>query len=208
MTRAASREVPDTVEKHHIIPRSLGGVNTSENLAKLTPKEHFIAHLLLTKMVDGVNLRKMVYALRNMKRSNSQMKRVSSSVYADNRMKFLLTFAEMSDEEKANRSNAIPWKGKTRPEHGAKITAIQTGKKKPSVSAKLTGRVFSAETIQKMSEAAKIRNEVPSFAGKKHSEESKKKMSETRMGRKRSPEFVAKMKAYHAAKKAGTWVSV
>lgn len=37
-------------EKHHILPRSLGGSNDSNNIVKLTPKEHYIAHLLLTKM--------------------------------------------------------------------------------------------------------------------------------------------------------------
>ena len=37
-------------EKHHIIPRSLGGSNAEENLVKLTAREHFVVHLLLTKM--------------------------------------------------------------------------------------------------------------------------------------------------------------
>lgn len=38
------------VEEHHIIPRSLGGSDDKSNLVKLTAKEHFICHLLLTKM--------------------------------------------------------------------------------------------------------------------------------------------------------------
>ena len=37
-------------EIHHIIPRSLGGSNEKENLVKLTAREHFVVHLLLTKM--------------------------------------------------------------------------------------------------------------------------------------------------------------
>jgi hypothetical protein len=37
-------------ENHHIIPRSLGGMNESENIVRLTAREHFICHLLLTKM--------------------------------------------------------------------------------------------------------------------------------------------------------------
>lgn len=36
-------------EVHHIQPQSLGGTNSSENLAKLTAREHFIAHLLLAR---------------------------------------------------------------------------------------------------------------------------------------------------------------
>ena len=38
------------VEKHHIIPRCIGGTNTKENLVTLPAKAHYIAHLLLTKV--------------------------------------------------------------------------------------------------------------------------------------------------------------
>lgn len=37
-------------ETHHILPRCLGGTDNKDNLVKLTAKEHFICHLLLTKM--------------------------------------------------------------------------------------------------------------------------------------------------------------
>ena len=37
-------------EKHHIIPRSLGGLDNKNNIVSLTAKEHYIAHLLLSKM--------------------------------------------------------------------------------------------------------------------------------------------------------------
>lgn len=40
------------VEKHHITPKCLGGNDTPDNLVYLTAREHFICHLLLTKMVD------------------------------------------------------------------------------------------------------------------------------------------------------------
>ena len=36
-------------EKHHIIPKSLGGLNAKENLVNLTPREHVIAHRFLEK---------------------------------------------------------------------------------------------------------------------------------------------------------------
>lgn len=50
-------------EKHHIIPTSLGGKNVATNIIKLTAREHFIAHRLLTKMVVGVPKKKMHFAL-------------------------------------------------------------------------------------------------------------------------------------------------
>jgi len=37
-------------EVHHILPRSLGGTNDSDNLVRLTAREHFIVHYLLAKM--------------------------------------------------------------------------------------------------------------------------------------------------------------
>lgn len=37
-------------ERHHIIPSSLGGSNDENNMVTLTAKQHFICHLLLTKM--------------------------------------------------------------------------------------------------------------------------------------------------------------
>lgn len=53
-------------EKHHIVPRCLGGSNDSSNLVKMTPRQHFIAHLILSKMFEGANRSKMHFAVWNM----------------------------------------------------------------------------------------------------------------------------------------------
>lgn len=54
-------------ERHHIIPKSLGGGDEKDNLVNLTAREHFMAHLLLTKMVDDeLSLVKMNWALHKM----------------------------------------------------------------------------------------------------------------------------------------------
>lgn len=45
-----SRPQRDKGERHHIIPRSLGGDDHPSNLVTLTPREHWIAHLMLRKM--------------------------------------------------------------------------------------------------------------------------------------------------------------
>jgi hypothetical protein len=50
------------IEKHHIIPKSLGGSDNSDNLVNLTAREHFVCHRLLTKMTEGIHKRKMFYA--------------------------------------------------------------------------------------------------------------------------------------------------
>lgn len=54
------------VEKHHIVPRCLGGSSHPSNVVALTAREHFICHLLLTKMLDGLAKHKMQFALNMM----------------------------------------------------------------------------------------------------------------------------------------------
>lgn len=62
--RAKNRNLEEYTEKHHIIPKCMGGSNKSENLVRLTPEEHFIAHALLVKMHP--NFPKLAVALNNM----------------------------------------------------------------------------------------------------------------------------------------------
>lgn len=59
-------------ERHHILPRSLGGSDDPENLVLLTPREHFVAHRLLVKMTTGIDKRKMTWALHRMAFSNGR----------------------------------------------------------------------------------------------------------------------------------------
>lgn len=40
-------------EKHHIIPRCMGGKDDNSNIVNLTAREHFIAHLCLVKIYPG-----------------------------------------------------------------------------------------------------------------------------------------------------------
>ena len=50
MERSFERELDCYVEKHHVIPKCMGGDNKSRNIAILTPEEHYVAHLLLVKI--------------------------------------------------------------------------------------------------------------------------------------------------------------
>ena len=60
--RAKHRSLTGYKERHHIIPQSLGGTNNLSNLVHLTAREHFICHLLLTKMTTGIDKSKMSQA--------------------------------------------------------------------------------------------------------------------------------------------------
>ncbi|QIW87904.1 homing endonuclease [Agrobacterium phage OLIVR5] len=45
-------------ESHHIVPKSYDGDNSKENLVLLTAREHYICHLLLTRMFSNITMRK------------------------------------------------------------------------------------------------------------------------------------------------------
>jgi len=58
-------------ERHHIIPKSIGGSNELTNLVLLTAREHFLAHYLLTKIYTEPRLRaKMYFAFMQMQTKN------------------------------------------------------------------------------------------------------------------------------------------
>lgn len=65
---ALPRSLPKDIyrERHHIIPRCMGGDNTSSNLVDLTAKEHYLVHRLLPKMTQGQNSYKLMVAFWRM----------------------------------------------------------------------------------------------------------------------------------------------
>lgn len=67
---------PDTAvycEKHHIIPRCLGGLDEKENLVVLTYREHFIAHCLLCRIYKENTM--LLYSLYMMSLNQSNKNR-------------------------------------------------------------------------------------------------------------------------------------
>lgn len=62
--RAGARVLETYTERHHIVPKCVGGSNARENLVDLTPEEHFVAHQLLVKIYP--ESKKLVYAANMM----------------------------------------------------------------------------------------------------------------------------------------------
>ena len=56
ISRGKNRVLEGYTEKHHIVPRCLGGSDSVDNLVSLTPEEHYMCHLLLVKIYPN-NLR-------------------------------------------------------------------------------------------------------------------------------------------------------
>jgi hypothetical protein len=73
--RGQNRILEGYSEKHHIVPRCLGGTDEATNLVSLTPEEHYLCHLLLVKIhPNNIRLVKaamfMVSANRDQQRNN------------------------------------------------------------------------------------------------------------------------------------------
>jgi len=69
--RAKNRDlINQYVEKHHIIPRCMGGSDEKQNIASLTAREHYICHWLLTRIYPANT--KLGYAFWAMSNQKSQ----------------------------------------------------------------------------------------------------------------------------------------
>ena len=73
VNRGKGRILEGYKEKHHIIPRCIGGTNEDANLVLLTPEEHYLCHLLLVKIYPN-NMR-LVKAAMFMVSSNDTQHR-------------------------------------------------------------------------------------------------------------------------------------
>jgi hypothetical protein len=108
MTKAKLREqrkpLMGYVEKHHIKPRCKGGSNKKSNIAILTAKEHFRAHILLAKIYGG----KLWHAAFMM----SNMKRYDAKKYEYLRIKHAKIASKIKQSKKTNKARSIALKGR------------------------------------------------------------------------------------------------
>jgi len=150
------RNPNDYYERHHIIPKSMRGSSSVDNLVYLTAREHFICHRLLVKFTEGEYKRKMSFALSRFFQNNPRQQRVLTSHQYESIRKVI--------------ANTI--KGKNNPMHTHSIDF--SGKKNP-----FYGKTHTEEVRKVISEKNKehCRIHGNSFLGKSHSVETKEQMS-------------------------------
>ena len=183
--RAKNRVLRGYSERHHIIPKSLGGVvKDKSNIVRLTGREHLIAHKLLYRMVLTKNNKfKMACALHRMRNPTHSDYILSSKEFERIR---IIHAKEISQ-------NRIGIKFSV--QHRANISKVVKGRKLSDscctkMSKSRTGKPRSEETKNKVSEGLKamwIKRKtglIPTpKAGNKigflHSEETKAKMSDS-----------------------------
>jgi hypothetical protein len=71
--RARDRLLETYSEKHHIIPRCMGGSDDDNNLVPLTPEEHYLAHQLLIKIYPGNHKLAKAAVMMTAQRSNNKI---------------------------------------------------------------------------------------------------------------------------------------
>lgn len=108
-------------ENHHILPRSLGGDDSDENLIPLSASDHFFAHLLLAKIYGG----KMSTALFFMAGDNSR----SAHGYRAKRWAYEFAKKAMADQKRKLVGELSPAYGRKRSdETKRKISKNRSGK--------------------------------------------------------------------------------
>ena len=106
ISKAKLRTEERIYEIHHIIPKCLKGSNDKSNLVKLTPKEHYIVHMLLCKFTKGYARHKMIFAFNPMAniKSKGRNYKTNSKTAELLRLEFkkLLTGKKLSKEHIEN----------------------------------------------------------------------------------------------------------
>lgn len=147
--RSRSRERPPVFEKHHVVPKCLGGSNDKSNIVFLTPKEHFFAHKLLVRIYP--NNRGVWFALIAMGRLSEFKSRIFASERV--RAREMRRGFRYSDEARAKMRDAALRRGVQKNSENT-----QFGKKPPwnkGLSGKDShhyGRKRSPETRAKLRE--------------------------------------------------------
>jgi len=189
---AKNRLLDNYTERHHIVPRSLGGPDDKQNLVDLTAREHFICHWLLTKMYTGEARSKMIYALNGMKRTNKEQQRyetpITSRVYARLKEEFGKTHsATMKGREPINKGKPMSEEQKAKIRATKKANPyIKTAEDSLKQSLAQTGLKRTQETKDAISK---------SLAGKLKgpmTEEGKQKRSNALKGKSKNPDSVLK----------------
>lgn len=178
------------VEKHHILPKSMGGDNSKDNLVPLTAREHFICHWLLTKMVhDPLQKRKMCHALGRFVQSSPLQKRlISSRQYQIARQSISKARKGKKHSEESKRKMSKARRGRPSPNKGRKGWFNQSEEAKNRIGLSSRGKTWEDRFGEERAKliAEKVSNSKigkPSgMLGKKHKPETLEKMSKPKKG--------------------------
>lgn len=160
-------------ERHHIVPRSLGGGDEESNLIALTPRDHFYAHLLLAHIHGGTQWCSVI-AMNMSRRRKGANFALAAHQYAKARMEFSAAMTGRKHTAEAKAKIGAAGKGRAPWNKGLKTKGHKnyTNRRGPSVDGapgREGGWFHTDDTKAKMSKAK---------TGRKYSEEHRRKISE------------------------------
>lgn len=161
--RAKTRKLEGYKEKHHIIPKCMGGGNEKENLVELTAREHFICHWLLSRIYpENAKIIYAFWAMCNQKNAKQKQRHISSSRAYQEAKK---VFSELHSKTRrgynhsttAREKMSIAGKGKPKSvihrENIKKYAQKRTGEHKEKIRQGKTGIPCKETTKQKIRES-------------------------------------------------------
>ena len=195
---AKYRITEDYKEKHHILPKSLGGSDSVTNLVYLTAREHFICHWLLTKIYsEGEEHWKMINAFRMMRAENPKQKRYATNITARVYSNLKEEYSKLQSQRYIGEKNPMYGDKFYRSEEGYRrhkeaISGDKNASKRPETKKKIAEtkigkkrESFSEEWLNNLSKNHKSKQ--PGFDGS-ISEETRKKIGDKIRGRKQTEE--------------------
>lgn len=162
IARARDRVLEGYVERHHVIPKCMGGSNSKVNLVQLTPEEHYVAHQLLHKMhTDVRGLAIAVFGMTTNPHGHRRNKlygwvrKVHAQAVSDQsiarwkdpeyREKHSLAMEEVRSRPGYREQFSVLFKGRVKsPEEIAKFVASKTGMKYKTMSAESRANMAAA----------------------------------------------------------------
>lgn len=165
-------------EKHHIIPRSLGGIDDESNIISLSAKQHFVAHHLLWKIHRNREMTQAFMLMCNVERDNEKFKITASQykVLKEDNRKFRSEFMTGRPGNNLGRTLPQEWRDN--------ISKSMIGNKYAVGNTNFKGKTHSEETKKAISEK---RKGVPTRTGIPFTQEVKDKMSADRKGKTKIP---------------------
>ncbi len=161
---------PNYTERHHIIPRCLGGLDDASNIVELTGKEHYLVHLLLPHMVTGKAKYKLQIALWRMCSPKSGRYQPSGRAYELAKQNMAIALSKLNSgrplplhQREALKGKPAHNKGKKmHPQHGQKISEYKSST--PDVQSIIHTKIASSLKQYHANRAAEGRNKCPKFA--------------------------------------------
>jgi hypothetical protein len=165
VAKACDRKLSGYSERHHVVPKCMGGSKAKENTVQLTPEEHYVAHQLLVKIYPKHN--GILWSACAMTNNGSRTQR-SNRLYGWLRRLFAVRIAESNRGQKRSAETIK----KLAAAHVGRVYKKRTEETKKKMSLASKGKPKSTEHRAALSKAK------TGLKLKPHTKETRKRISE------------------------------